>query len=221
MTAEVGHPSQVAGVVLAGGLSRRWNGGEKCLAELGGQALLDHVIERVQPQVRLLILNANGDLSRFAPRPWARVADSVAGFAGPLAGILAGLDWTRANLPGVPWLLSAPGDAPFLPADLAARLLAAVTGGGADMACAVSGGRTHPVVGLWPVALADALRHALVFEDEHKIDAWTAGYKIAAVEWSTEPSGSIDPFYNINKPEDLVEAERLLGRLAPNPLRFP
>jgi len=131
----------------------------------------------------------------------------VEGFAGPLAGVLAGLDWAAANAPDCPWVASVPTDAPFLPADLVARLLAA-TAEGADMACAASGGQSHPVVGLWPVRLRDDLRHALVAEQIHKVDIWTARHRLATVEF---PIAGIDPFFNTNRPEDLAEAERLLS----------
>jgi molybdopterin-guanine dinucleotide biosynthesis protein A len=198
----------VIGLLLAGGQSRRMGGGDKCLRLLCGETILARIIARVRPQLRQLVLNANGDPARFAPYELPVVADSVEGFAGPLAGVLAGLDWTAANAPDCPWVASVPTDAPFLPADLVARLLAAVKGG-ADMACAASGGQSHPVVGLWPIRLRDDLRHALVAEQLHKVDIWTARYRLATVEFAV---AGIDPFFNTNRPEDLAEAERLLSR---------
>jgi molybdopterin-guanine dinucleotide biosynthesis protein A len=157
--------------------------------------------------VRQLILNANGEPARFAPYGLPVVADSVEDFAGPLAGVLAGLDWAATNASDSPWVASVPTDAPFLPTDLVARLRAA-TDAGADMACAASGGQAHPVVGLWPVRLRDDLRHALVAEQIHKVDIWTARYRLATVEFAV---ASRDPFFNTNRPEDLAEAERLLS----------
>jgi molybdopterin-guanine dinucleotide biosynthesis protein A len=197
----------VVGLLLAGGQSRRMGGGDKCLRLLGGETILARIVARVRPQVCKLILNANGDPARFAPYGLPVVADSVEGFAGPLAGVLAGLDWTAANAPDCPWVASVPTDAPFLPADLVARLRAAVEEG-ADLACAASGGQSHPVVGLWPVRLRDDLRHALVAEQLHKVDIWTARHRLATVEF---PVADIDPFFNTNRPEDLAEAERLLA----------
>ena len=201
----------VIGLLLAGGKSRRMGGGDKCLRFLGGETILGRIVARVRPQVRRLVLNANGDPARFADYGLPIVADSVEGFAGPLAGVLAGLDWAAVSAPDCPWVASVPTDAPFLPADLVARLLSAVEDG-ADMACAASGGQPHPVVGLWPVRLRDDLRRALTVEQIHKVDVWTARYRLATVE---VPIVDIDPFFNTNRPEDLAEAERLLaGRRA-------
>ena len=198
----------VIGLLLAGGQSRRMGGGDKCLRLLGGETILARIITRLRPQVRRLVLNANGDPTRFASYGLPVVADSIENFAGPLAGVLAGLDWAAAKAPDCPWVASAPTDAPFLPADLVARLLAAVEQG-ADMACASSDGQAHPVVGLWPVRLRDDLRHALTAEQVRKVDIWTARYRLATVEFAVD---DIDPFFNTNRPEDLAEAERLLAR---------
>src|SRR5215471_1406628 len=197
----------VVGLLLAGGLSRRMGGGDKCLRPLAGRTILDRIVERVRPQVKHLVLNVNGDPVRFAAYDLPIVADSVEGFAGPLAGVLAGLDWAAANAPDCPWVASVPTDAPFLPADLVARLHEA-TDAGADLACAASAGQSHPVVGLWPVRLRHDLRRALVDEDIRKVDRWTGRYRLATVAF---PAGPIDPFFNANRPEDLVEAERWLA----------
>jgi molybdenum cofactor guanylyltransferase len=198
----------VTGLLLAGGQSRRMGGGDKCLRPLGGRPILAHVIERARPQVDTLVLNANGDPARFAAYGLPVVADTVPDFAGPLAGILTGLDWAAAHRPDAPWLLSIATDTPFLPRDLATSLLAAVAADGSDLACASSAGRAHPVFGLWPVSLAADLRRALVEEGLRKIDLWTARYRLATVEFPSDP---IDPFFNTNRPEDLAEAERLLA----------
>lgn len=200
------------GVLLAGGLARRMGGGDKPLRTLGGRPILDRVIERARPQVSELLLNVNGDPSRFAGYGLPVAADVIEGHAGPLAGILTGLDWAAANAPRAHWLASFATDAPFLPADLVARLRDAVEDRGADMACAMSAGRTHPVFALWPVALRDELRSAMVDEDMRKIDAWTARYRIVHVDFAVEP---IDPFFNINRPENLAEAEALLASATP------
>jgi molybdopterin-guanine dinucleotide biosynthesis protein A len=202
---------EVLGVLLAGGLSRRMGGGDKGLLRLGGRPILAHVIERLRPQVGPLVLNANGDPARFAGYGLPVVVDRVAGFAGPLAGVLTGLDWAVANAPGCRWVVSVACDAPFLPGDLVRRFLAAVEGDRADMACAASGGRSHPVFGLWPVRLKDALHRAMTEQGIRKVDAWTARYRLATVDF---PIGVVDPFFNANRPEDLAEAERLLAAVA-------
>jgi len=195
----------VVGVLLAGGQSRRMGGGDKCLKLLGGRAILDRVIGRLGPQVGPLVLNANGDPRRFAATGLAVVPDSVEGFAGPLAGVLAGLDWAAAQAPASRWIVTAATDVPFLPRDLVLRLLAAIETG-ADLACAASDGRSHPVIGLWPVALRDDLRRALG-EGVRKVDLWTARFRVATADFASDP---VDPFLNVNTPEDLAEAEMLL-----------
>ncbi len=199
---------QNVGVLLAGGQSRRMGGGDKCLRPLGDRTILEHVIDRIRPQVGPLILNANGDPDRFQSYGLPVVADVVDGFAGPLAGVLTGLRWAEINAPQCEWLLSVPTDAPFVPQNLATSLRQEISAQGAQLACAVSRGRTHPVVALWPVALADALEQALVGEDIRKIDRWTARYRL--VEVSFDDTG-VDPFFNANRPEDLAIAERLLA----------
>ena len=203
-------PRDVAGVLLAGGLSRRMGGGDKALLEIGGETILARVIARARPQVGALALNANGDPARFAAYGLPVVADVVGGFAGPLAGVLTGLEWARREAPECPWVASFATDAPFLPEDLIARLLRAVERDGADMACAASAGRHHPVFGLWPVRLAGDLRRAMVDGDVRKVDAWTARYRLTVAEFAID---RVDPFFNANRPDDLAEAEALLARL--------
>jgi molybdopterin-guanine dinucleotide biosynthesis protein A len=197
------------GVLLAGGLARRMGGGDKPMRAIGGRTLLDRAIDRLAPQCDGLILNANGDPARFAAAGLPVVADTVEGFAGPLAGILAALEWTKANRPDIEWVVSIPTDSPFLPADLVGRLHQARIAAATPLACARSGDQRHPVVGLWPVTLAGALRHALVVEDIRKIDRWTALHGIAEAVWPLDPH---DPFFNANRPEDLEEAEAILAR---------
>ena len=194
------------GVLLAGGLARRMGGGDKPMRTIGGRTILARVISRLAPQCDGLILNANGDPARFAAFGLPVIADTVENFAGPLAGILASLDWAAANRPGVEWVLSAAADCPFLPRDLVARLQQARIEQGAQLAVAASGGQTHPVIGLWSVRLREELRHALVKEDIRKIDRWTARYKLATVTWPATP---LDPFFNANTMDDIAEAERL------------
>jgi molybdopterin-guanine dinucleotide biosynthesis protein A len=203
-------PAEKAGgilaVVLAGGLARRMGGGDKPLRLLGGRPLLDHVLERIRPQAAAVILNANGDPARFSTYGLPVVPDPLPDYPGPLAGVLAALDWAAAKRPDLATLLSVPGDGPFLPADLVARLEQARQAAGVPMACAASGGWTHPPIALWPVALRGELRAALL-AGEKKIDRWTARFGCAAAEWPVTP---VDPFFNANAPEDLAAAEALL-----------
>jgi len=204
---------KVAGVILAGGRSRRMGGGDKCLQPLQGRSLISHVITRARSQVDALAINANGDPGRFAEFELPVVQDSVEGFAGPLAGVLAGLDWAAEAAPESIWLTTFACDAPFFPHNLVVRLWAEAEEAGADLACAQSRGRDHPVFGLWPLALRDSLRAALVEEDIRKVDIFTARYKLAQVDFPdlASPWGLVDPFFNANRPEDLAEAERILS----------
>ena len=196
----------VLGLVLAGGLARRMGGGDKPRTTIGGATILSRVLARLKPQCTRLILNANGDPARFADTGLPVIADDVPGFAGPLAGILAGLDWAAAHAPEVAYVASVPGDCPFLPRDLVARLHQARVGSSKPLACARSGERRHPVVGVWPVALRADLRHALTKEDLRKIELWTARHGVALADWPAEP---VDPFFNVNTPEDAAAASRL------------
>jgi molybdopterin-guanine dinucleotide biosynthesis protein A len=194
------------GLVLAGGLARRMGGGDKALIRIGNETILSRTLSRLRPQVSGVVLNANGDPARFASFGLPVVADSVPDFAGPLAGILAGLDWIAANRPETEWMVSVPGDCPFLPRDLVARLHAARIAEGKPLACAHSGDWRHPVVGLWQVSLRENLRHAITVEDLRKIEVWTARHGVALADWPTEP---IDPFFNVNTPDDVETATRL------------
>jgi molybdopterin-guanine dinucleotide biosynthesis protein A len=197
------------GLVLAGGLARRMGGGDKPLTRIGGTTILSRVLERLKPQCARMVLNANGDPTRFADTGLPVIADDVPDFAGPLAGILAGLDWAVANAPDVVTVVSVPGDCPFLPRDLVARLSEARAASGTALACARSGKWRHPVVGLWPVALRADLRHALTQEDLRKIELWTARHGVALADWPAQP---VDPFFNVNTPEDVAAAERLAAQ---------
>jgi molybdenum cofactor guanylyltransferase len=202
----------VPGIVLAGGLAQRMGGGDKPLREIGGHSILTRVIARLEPQCESLLLSANGDPMRFASFGLPVIADGVKQYPGPLAGILAGLDWAAAHRPDVQWILSAPGDCPFLPRDLVVRLREAVSAQGAELAVAASQGRSHPVIGLWKVALRDALREALVVEGLRKVQGWTGRYRVATVGW---PADAVDPFFNVNTAEDLAEAEQLAALEGP------
>jgi molybdopterin-guanine dinucleotide biosynthesis protein A len=188
-----------AGVLLAGGLARRMGGGDKPLVRIGGLPLLDHVIARLSPQVAALALNANGDPARFAAWGLPVLADPLPDHPGPLAGVLAGLDFAAAA--GMAWLVSVAADTPFIPPDLVVRLHAAR--GTAAIAVACSGGRTQPTIALYPTHLAADLRAALL-AGERKIDRWTARHGVAEAHW---PSTPVDPFFNVNTPEDVAQAE--------------
>jgi molybdenum cofactor guanylyltransferase len=198
--------SPTLGLVLAGGLARRMGGGDKARIKIGGVSILQRVLACLTPQCSRLIINANGDTTRFGDTGCAIVADSVPDFAGPLAGILAGLDWAAVNAPNIEWLVSVPGDCPFLPKNLVTRLHDARAASNVPLACARSGEWRHPVVGLWPVSLREDLRHALVDENLHKIELWTARHGIAIAEWPATP---FDPFFNVNTPEDAARAEQI------------
>jgi molybdopterin-guanine dinucleotide biosynthesis protein A len=201
-------PEPIVGLILAGGQSRRMGGGDKVLRLLGGRPLLAHIVERLRPQCSTLVLNAAGDAHRFAPFGLPVVADAVGDQLGPLAGILAGLDWVAAQAPEAALALTVPGDAPFLPADLAARLWHQRQTEATELAVAASAGQPHHVTGLWPVCLRHDLRAAIEVEGLRKVELWTSRYRRSVVEWPTEP---VDPFFNINRPEDLAAAERVLA----------
>jgi molybdopterin-guanine dinucleotide biosynthesis protein A len=201
--------NDVLGLLLAGGLSRRFGGGDKCLNVLSGRSLLERVVERAHPQVGTLILNANGDASRFAnvnldPMPLI-VADIAPGALGPLAGVLTGMAWARTHMRGARWVATFATDAPFLPYDLIARLLMAAHQQGASIAIASSNGRAHPVFALWSMDLMDELRVAVAEEGVRKVMTWVERHSVIEVDFAAEP---IDPFFNINTPEDLARAEQ-------------
>jgi molybdopterin-guanine dinucleotide biosynthesis protein A len=202
--------TEALGVVLAGGRSTRMGGGDKGLRLLGGTTLMARVIGRLAPQVGAMAINANGDPSRFAAFGLPVLADDVEGHAGPLAGVLAGLDWAAAQ--GAEAIVTAAADTPFFPADLAARLRAAA--GPSGLALAATPDETgrlwqHPTFGLWPVALRHDLRAALE-GGLRKIVAWTDRHGAGTAAWPVEP---FDPFFNVNTPEELAEAEAMLARM--------
>jgi molybdopterin-guanine dinucleotide biosynthesis protein A len=205
----------VIGVLLAGGQSRRMGGGDKCLLELAGKPLLAHVIERLKPQASALVLNANGDLDRFSEFGLPTIADPVEGFAGPLAGVLAGFTWARENAPDTRWIVTAATDTPFFPQDLVARLLDATKGQYPAIALASSNERMHPVFGLWPVALAGDLHQALESGTRKVLD-WTDRHKTVTAEFPGIETGgiTIDPFFNANRPDDMAHAAAVLAEMA-------
>jgi molybdopterin-guanine dinucleotide biosynthesis protein A len=210
------HRNDVAGVVLAGGLARRMGGGDKTLKTIGGRPMLAMVIDRLAPQVVALAINANGDPARFTEFNLPVIADTIGGFAGPLAGILAGMHWARASHPDCRYLVSVAGDTPFFPADLAARLAEGCGDTDDTISLAASADGVHPVFGLWPLALADDLEAFLTKGDNRKILAFTDRYVRLNVPFDhIELAGGepLDPFFNINAPEDVARAEAIMQAL--------
>ncbi len=196
----------ITGVILAGGLASRMGGGDKSLKAVGGVPILLRVIRRIGPQVERLIINANGSAERFETFDLPVIADDLADHPGPLAGILAGMDYA-AEMTSAKLILSVAADCPFLPKDIVPRLLAVLTIHESRIAVAHSGGFAQPTIALWDVSLRHDLRKALVDEGLRKIDRFSARYTVASVEWPMVPC---DPFFNANTPDDLAEAERLL-----------
>ncbi|CAM5620066.1 Molybdenum cofactor guanylyltransferase [Mycolicibacterium aubagnense] len=205
---------EVAGVILAGGLSSRMGGGDKGLLSLGGQSILDRVTARFAPQVGSLALNANGDPNRFSAFQHSILADTVTGFPGPLAGILTGLEWAGTKTKAA-MITTVAADTPFFPLNLVARLAAAIDGRDEVIAVARSSGRLHPTFALWPARLREPLRHFLVEEGNRRVLSFIERHRFLEVDFPLQPlrSGTLDPFFNINTPADLVEAERILKEI--------
>ncbi|TDR95004.1 molybdenum cofactor guanylyltransferase MobA [Enterovirga rhinocerotis] len=199
------------GAILAGGLAQRMGGGDKTLLLLAGRTILSRVVERLAPQCAGLILNANGDPGRFERYGLPVVPDGRPDFAGPLAGLLASLDYAATLDDRPDDVLTVSADTPFLPSDLVARLVEARRREGADLACTRSGGRTHPVIGLWPLRTRDDLRIALR-NGERGVGRFASRFRLAVAEWETNP---VDPFFNANTPADLEEAAAVLAQSPP------
>ncbi len=194
--------------MLAGELARRMGGGNKWQIQIGGSTLLDRILDRLRPQCSSVIFNTNSDVGA-APPGLTAVPDNVPEYPGPLAGILAGLDWAAQNAPQISWLVSVPSDCPFLPRDLVARLHRARQECDAELACAESAGRRHPTVALWPIRLREDLRKAVTTGRMRAVHEWTARYPLAVAAWDDVP---VDPFFNVNTPEDAVTAAALAER---------
>jgi molybdopterin-guanine dinucleotide biosynthesis protein A len=195
--------SDVAGVILAGGLSRRM-GQDKAFAQLAGRPLIAHCIDALWPQVQMLAINANGPADRFARFGFPVLPDPIRGNIGPLAGILAALEWAKGL--GFSLIVTVPVDTPFLPPDFVAKLKTALSGN--ELVCAQSGDRRHFAAALFRTHLADDLRKAIETENLRKVEDWQARHEAGVAEWISVPA---DPFFNINTFEDLVEAKRRLG----------
>lgn len=197
------------GAILAGGLASRLGGGHKGLLRVGGRTILDRVAEVLRLGCATVVLNANGDPTTFGALGLAVVADTLPDRPGPLAGVLAAMDWAATAQPTATHVVTAPGDTPFLPIDLLARLEAALRETGATLACARSGDAAHPVAALWPVALRHDLRTAVADEGLRKVGLFLARHRLAYADWPIAP---LDPFFNVNTPEDLAEAEAIAAR---------
>ena len=212
-------PDVAVGVILAGGQARRMGGGDKPLKQIAGRTMLDRVIARLSPQVTKIVLNANGDPARFSATGLPVAADPVEGFAGPLAGVLAGMRWAKANAAHARFILTVAGDTPFFPLDLGSRFFAAAGGDEGTIALAETGGKAHPVFGLWPVALADDLHDFLTHGETRKVLAWADRHGRVDVPFDaiTVDDTSVDPFFNVNTPEDMSRAERIARVLEGEP----
>ena len=198
----------VVGIILAGGLAKRMGGGDKCLLPLAGKTLLQRTVERAQPQVGQLLLNANGSSLRFARTRLPVIPDIYPGNLGPLAGIHAGLSWMQTTNPDAEWLASFASDTPFFPADLVTRLFDAATGQNAQLAVAKSRDRTHPIFALWHASLLGKIDQQLQSGDIPRLQDWIKQQKLVEVEFEVE---NYDPFFNINVPQDLYAAEPLVA----------
>jgi molybdopterin-guanine dinucleotide biosynthesis protein A len=198
-------PQGVLGVLLAGGRSRRM-GQDKAWTLLAGRPLIGHARARLEPQVAALAISANGDPAPFAALGLPVLPDPAPDHPGPLAGILAGMRHAQTQEPALDWVATAPVDAPFVPSDLVARLAEAMRGSGAPVGVARSAGKRHPVCALWSAALADRLDQVLA-GGLRRVDLWAREQGCVLVDWPAEPT---DPFLNLNTPEDLAQAARLL-----------
>ncbi|WP_283404486.1 molybdenum cofactor guanylyltransferase MobA [Roseibium denhamense] len=207
-------PAQLLGCVLAGGQSRRMGGGDKTLVDLGGKTMLEIILNRLRPQIGSIILNANGDPKRFSEFGLPVVSDPVGEYAGPLAGVLAGLTYARDEMPDVTHVVSIAGDTPFFPADLVTAMAASVPGNKPVIALASSSNKLHPVFGLWPVALIDDLTEWLETGKSGKVLAFVDRHDSVEVAFAPDPETGLDPFFNANRPEDLSEVRRLLSQEA-------
>ncbi|MEX3009511.1 molybdenum cofactor guanylyltransferase MobA [Hoeflea sp. TYP-13] len=209
-------PDNLIGCVLAGGLSRRMGGGDKALRLLGGVPMLGRVIERLRPQTGRLIVNANGDPQRFSEFGLPVVEDDIKGFAGPLAGVAAGMRWSSENAAGCSHIVTAAADTPFFPADLVSRFLSEASIGPDTIVMATSQGNRHPVFALWPVALHDDLARWLQETETYKVMAWVQNHDLQQVDFPlVVTSGKqLDPFFNANTPEDFATAEKLAMQMS-------
>lgn len=200
----------IIGLILAGGRGQRMGAGRlKHLRSLGSQTLLERAVARALPQVDVLLINSASTPATPCIGDLQVVPDTVPGFVGPLAGVLAGMEYVQASFPRAQWLVTMAADTPWFPLDLVRRLVAQRRIDEAEIATAASAGRIHPVFALWPLGIAEQLRQALEVEGLRKVQAFQARYRRVQVEWPVEP---FDPFFNINTLDDLARAERISTR---------
>jgi molybdenum cofactor guanylyltransferase len=200
----------VVGLLLAGGKSSRMGGGDKCLRVLAGKPILACIIDRLKSQVSEIVINANGDASRFAAYGLTVVADSIVGFVGPLAGVHAGLQWVKANRPDTTHVVTIATDTPFFPLDLVSRFCLEARDD-STLLVARSDEGVHPVIGLWPVTLAPAIEDFLKRE-KRKVGQFADEQRAFQMYFPNVEIGAmlIDPFFNINEPEELARANTLM-----------
>lgn len=203
--------NDIAGLLLIGGLSRRMNGTNKGLMDLGGKTLLEHGLNRLSEQTHPVAINANHDLEQIEQFRVPVVKDTFEGYQGPLAGILAGMEWARDHAPNATWLMTAAGDSPFFPNDLVSKLKARL--GDSEIVLATAQGVPHPIFGLWHLDLSEKLRKFMEQETTRKVRAFTDMHRLAfcPIEPVIMNGHEIDPFFNINRPQDLDEARELLA----------
>ncbi len=207
---------RIVGCILAGGRSSRMGGGDKALLPIGGKPMMGRVRDRLAPQVRRILLNANGDPGRLAAFNLPVVADTITGFAGPLAGVAAGMSWIAEQEPEVSHIVTVAADTPFFPTDLVDRLASATKLADGSIGMATTGGNRHPVFALWPVALLKDLEDWMSTTETYKVVAWARRHDLRMVEFPLieHEWESVDPFFNVNTPQDLRTAEAVHGRLA-------
>jgi len=194
----------VVGIILAGGLARRMGGGDKCLLPLAGKTLLQRTVDRAQPQVEQLLLNANGSSLRFARTRLPVIADTYANNLGPLAGIHTGFTWMETKAPNAAWLVSFASDTPFFPTNLVEALLDGAKTSSSKLVVAVSKSRVHPVFALWHISLKTKIEAQLATGEVPRLQEWMTAQNPAQVEFNAD---AYDPFFNINTPQDLYAAE--------------
>jgi len=202
--------TEIIGVILSGGLSRRMGNRDKSFLPLANKPLFEHVLGRFSPQCSSVIISCNGHNEQLSSYHLPIIKDSLDGFLGPLAGLLASMEWVQQHQPETQWIATVPVDTPFLPTNLVASLYQSIHDNHSTIACATSNQRTHPVIGLWPVKLLSELRIALTEQDIRQVGLWTSHYKVSHPDFSNQ---TIDPFFNINCHEDLIEAEVLYDKL--------
>jgi molybdenum cofactor guanylyltransferase len=202
---------RIAGIILAGGQSRRMDGRDKALLPFGDRRLIDHIHERLSRQVDAIALNSNGDPGSFRNLHVPVIPDDIAGFAGPLAGILAAMEWADNQATPFSHILTVATDTPFFPDDLVHTLRRSIADTPGHIGVAASGNRLHPVFGLWPVFLKSDLRHWLSDDKNRRVLAWLEGHPHSIAEFpivTTQMGASFDPFFNINTPQDIVVARQ-------------